>query len=72
MYYDWFFDAFDRMPKEGREMQWRALSEADAPEQINKIRLPDNADEYYTPLQRLLVIRLDLIIFQFYSHRGSC
>ncbi|XP_077973667.1 uncharacterized protein LOC120348568 isoform X2 [Styela clava] len=57
MYYDWFYDSFDRMPKEGREMQWRVLCEADSPEQTNKNRLPDNADTHYTPLQRLLVIR---------------
>ncbi|CAK8694917.1 unnamed protein product [Clavelina lepadiformis] len=57
MYFDWFHDLFDRMPRDGREMQWRILCEGDSPESPHKCRLPDNADDYYTPLQRLLVIR---------------
>jgi len=61
MYHDWFHDLFDRMPRDGRELQWRLLCEGDSPEMSNKFRLPDNADENYTPLQRLLVIRFLLI-----------
>ena len=57
MYHDWFHDLFDRMPRDGRELQWRLLCEGDCPEMASKFRLPDNADENYTPLQRLLVVR---------------
>lgn len=43
-----------RMPKDGRESQWRTLCESDAPENA---QLPDRMDEHYNPMQRLLVIR---------------
>jgi len=45
------------MPRDGREAQWRQLCEGDSPESVSKCRLPDNADEHYTALQRLLVVR---------------
>ena len=40
--YEWFTDAFDKMPKDGREMQWRQMSEHEAPEMLN---LPDGLDD---------------------------
>lgn len=45
---------FERMPRDGRETQWRSLCESDKPELQP---LPDKMDEFYTSLQRLLVIR---------------
>ena len=45
---------FDRMPKDGRETQWRNLCESDTPELQP---LPDKMDEVYKPLQRLCVVR---------------
>lgn len=54
IHYDWFQDMFDRMPKDGRETQWRTLCESDQPELQP---LPDKMDEHYNALQRLLVIR---------------
>lgn len=45
---------FDRMPKDGRETQWRNLCETDSPETTP---LPDKMDEVYKPMQRLCVIR---------------
>ena len=56
-YHDWFYEVFDKMPRDGREMQWRLLCEGDTPEIASKFKLPDNADDHYTALQRLLVIR---------------
>ena len=54
IHYEWFQEMFDRMPKDGRETQWRMLCESEQPElQV----LPDKMDDQYTPLQRLLVIR---------------
>ncbi len=47
-------DMFDRMPKDGRETQWRQLCEHDNAELQP---LPDKMDDQYTDLQRLLVIR---------------
>ena len=54
VHYDWFQDMFDRMPKDGRETQWRNLCESDLPELQP---LPDKMDDSYTPLQRMLVLR---------------
>ena len=45
---------FERMPRDGRETQWRSLCESEKPENQP---LPDKMDEQYTSLQRLLVIR---------------
>ena len=45
---------FDRMPKDGRETQWRNLCETDSPETT---ALPDKMDDHYKPMQRLCVIR---------------
>lgn len=53
-HFEWFQDMFDRMPKDGREMQWRNLCENDSPE---KQPLPDKMDEQYHPLQRMCVLR---------------
>ncbi|XP_064629693.1 uncharacterized protein LOC135488785 isoform X2 [Lineus longissimus] len=53
-YFEWFQEMFERMPKDGRETQWRNLCESDAPEMTP---LPDKADDIYTPMQRLCVIR---------------
>jgi dynein heavy chain len=53
-YFDWFQEMFERMPKDGRETQWRNLCESDSPEMAP---LPDKADDLYTPMQRLCVIR---------------
>ncbi|XP_041355189.1 dynein gamma chain, flagellar outer arm-like isoform X3 [Gigantopelta aegis] len=51
---EWFQEMFDRMPKDGRETQWRNLCECDQPENMP---LPDKMDDVYKPLQRLCVIR---------------
>lgn len=40
--FDWFSETFDKMAKDGREMQWRQISEHETPEIIS---LPDNLDE---------------------------
>eukprot|EP00794_Sanderia_malayensis_P000407 gene407-1042_t len=53
-YYDWFTDTFEKMPKEGRETQWRQIAEYDKPELLS---MPENLDDKYLPIQRLLVMR---------------
>lgn len=53
-HFEWFQEMFDRMPKDGRETQWRNLCESDIPENV---ALPDKMDEVYKPMQRLCVIR---------------
>jgi dynein heavy chain len=45
---------FERMPKDGRETQWRTLCESDSPETTP---LPDKMDDHFNALQRLLVVR---------------
>jgi len=50
----WFSEAFDRMGRDGRETQWRALCEQDVPE--NAV-LPDKLDETLSPIQRCCIIR---------------
>lgn len=52
--YGWFSESFEKMTKDGREMQWRLISEHDTPELL---ALPDNVDEKYSPLQRFMVMR---------------
>ena len=52
--FQWFEDMFDRMPRDGRETQWRFLCESEQPE-LSK--LPDKMDTQLTKLQRLLIIR---------------
>ena len=47
-------EMFDRMPKDGRETQWRNLCESDTPETVP---LPDKMDDVYKPMQRLCVVR---------------
>ncbi|OWF37572.1 Dynein heavy chain 5, axonemal [Mizuhopecten yessoensis] len=54
MYFEWFQEMFDRMPKDGRETQWRTLCESDLPENV---ALPDKMDDHYEQMQRLCVIR---------------
>ncbi|XP_066278010.1 uncharacterized protein [Branchiostoma lanceolatum] len=54
VYYQWFQDAFDKLPKDGRELPWRTVCENDKPELA---ALPDKMDDYYTPMQRYCVIR---------------
>ncbi|PIK47982.1 putative dynein heavy chain 5, axonemal-like [Apostichopus japonicus] len=54
LHYEWFQDMFERMPKDGRETQWRTLGEHGTPEVFP---LPEKMDETYHPLQRLLVLR---------------
>ncbi|XP_048577711.1 dynein axonemal heavy chain 8 isoform X3 [Nematostella vectensis] len=53
-HFEWFQDPFDKMPKDGREMQWRQITEHEKPEMV---ALPDNLDDKYTPIQRFMVIR---------------
>ncbi|ESO89151.1 hypothetical protein LOTGIDRAFT_229063 [Lottia gigantea] len=53
-HFDWFQEMFDRMPKDGRETQWRNLCESDNPETVP---LPDKMDEFFKPIQRLCIIR---------------
>lgn len=50
----WFSDPFDRMGRDGRETQWRALCEQDIPE--NAV-LPDKLDDNLTPIQRCCIVR---------------
>jgi len=54
IYFEWFQEMFDRMPKDGRETQWRSLCESDVPENVV---LPDKMDDHYEHMQRLCVIR---------------
>ena len=43
-HFEWFQDAFDKMTKDGRETQWRQITEHDKPELV---ALPDGLDEKY-------------------------
>ncbi|XP_041462850.1 dynein heavy chain 8, axonemal-like [Lytechinus variegatus] len=52
--FEWFQDMFERMPKDGRETQWRTLGEHENPELHP---LPEKMDDHYNPMQRLMVIR---------------
>ena len=45
---------FDRMPRDGRETQWRTLCESDQPELQP---LPDKMDDHFNPVQRYLIVR---------------
>ncbi|XP_041109797.1 dynein heavy chain 8, axonemal-like [Polyodon spathula] len=56
VYYSWFWDLFDRMYKDGKEMTWKALCDSDQPENPTKGKCPEGLDEL-SPLQRLLVVR---------------
>jgi len=52
-HFEWFHDAFDKMTKDGRETQWRQITEHDKPEMV---ALPDGLDEkYVTVLSYALV-----------------
>ncbi|KAL5010133.1 hypothetical protein ScPMuIL_012438 [Solemya velum] len=53
-HFEWFQEMFDRMPRDGRETQWRNLCETDQPEHVP---LPDKMDDHYKPIQRLCVVR---------------
>ena len=52
--FEWFQDMFERMPKDGRETQWRTLGEHETPELHP---LPEKMDDNYNPMQRMMVIR---------------
>lgn len=52
--FEWFQEMFDRMPRDGRETQWRNLVENDTPELAP---LPDKMDEHYSPLHRFCIVR---------------
>ncbi|XP_074662754.1 uncharacterized protein LOC141915202 [Tubulanus polymorphus] len=54
IHFPWFQDMFDRMPRDGRETQWRNLCENDFPELVP---LPDKMDDTFAPLQRFLILR---------------
>ena len=43
-HFEWFQDAFDKMTKDGRETQWRQITEHEKPEMV---ALPDGLDEKY-------------------------
>ena len=43
-HFEWFQDAFEKMSKDGRETQWRQITEHDKPELV---ALPDGLDEKY-------------------------
>ena len=53
-HFEWFQDMFERMPRDGRETQWRNLCEHDSPENQP---MPDKMDDHFNPLQRMLVVR---------------
>ncbi|RDD45872.1 Dynein heavy chain 5, axonemal [Trichoplax sp. H2] len=53
-YYDWFTDYFERMTRDGRETQWRALCEHLTPENA---ALPDIIEDRLKPMQKLLILR---------------
>ncbi|XP_063714091.1 dynein axonemal heavy chain 5-like isoform X5 [Symsagittifera roscoffensis] len=53
-HFPWFTDAYERMPRDGRETQWRTLCENEVPE---KAALPDKLDDSFTPVQRFMVVR---------------
>ncbi|KAK3735811.1 hypothetical protein QZH41_019912, partial [Actinostola sp. cb2023] len=53
-HFEWFQDPFDKMAKDGRETQWRQITEHEKPELVT---LPDGLDDKYTPIQRFMVIR---------------
>ncbi|XP_068697910.1 dynein axonemal heavy chain 8-like [Montipora foliosa] len=53
-HFEWFQDAFDKMSKDGRETQWRQITEHEKPEMV---ALPDGLDDKYTLVQRFMVIR---------------
>lgn len=43
-HFEWFQDAFDKMTKDGRETQWRQITEHERPEMV---ALPDGLDDKY-------------------------
>jgi dynein heavy chain len=50
----WFGDPFERMSRDGRETQWRALCESETPELMP---MPDKLDDLLTPVQKLCITR---------------
>lgn len=54
VHFPWFREMFERMPRDGRETQWRSLCEN---EMAENVPLPDKMDEEFTPLQRMLIVR---------------
>lgn len=53
-HFEWFQDAFEKMTKDGRETQWRQITEHEKPELV---ALPDGLDDKFTLIQRFMVIR---------------
>ncbi|GFN75495.1 dynein beta chain, ciliary [Plakobranchus ocellatus] len=53
-HFEWFHDMFDRMPRDGRETQWRNLCESEFPENVP---LPDKMDDSFKAMQRLCIVR---------------
>ena len=52
-HFDWFYDAFDKMTKDGRETQWRQIAEHEKPEMV---ALPDNMDDKYVIIVIYLIL----------------
>ncbi|XP_052708586.1 uncharacterized protein LOC128183562 isoform X10 [Crassostrea angulata] len=56
-HFEWFQEKFERMPKDGREMEWRMLCDNVEKEPEN-MPLPDKMDSKdFAPMKRLLVVR---------------
>lgn len=54
MKFDWFFDVFMNMNKDGKDVNWKTLYESESPENCN---LPDKLNKSLSPLQRFCVLR---------------
>uniref|UniRef100_H3A2H2 Uncharacterized protein n=1 Tax=Latimeria chalumnae TaxID=7897 RepID=H3A2H2_LATCH len=55
-YFSWFWDLFDRMYKDGKEMTWKTFCESEQPENPTKARWPDGMADL-SPLQCFLILR---------------
>ena len=53
-HFEWFQDAFDKMTKDGRETQWRQITEHEKPELV---ALPDGLDEKYVENTKERILR---------------
>ncbi|KAJ8314956.1 hypothetical protein KUTeg_007106 [Tegillarca granosa] len=55
-HFEWFQEVFERMPRDGREAQWRLLCDSEMPETVT---LPDKLGDkkLFKPMQRLCVVR---------------
>ena len=54
MKFDWFFDVFMNINKDGKDNSWKILYESECPENCN---LPDKINKNFTHLQRFCVLR---------------